>query len=561
MDVFPIRQGQFVLRFRIVCLLLCSPQLAPDQQAFAQSPLEQANPLVAGQGLPTSSTLPSARAPQVEVSAPSMDQAIASEEGHFAGAIRIVGARQIPVSAFSGAIEPFVGQRLRKDDLARLSRAVADAARKRGYVFATAWVPKQVLSMGILTVRLDEGDVSRIQINGPDNRQVRKILAVLKGHAPLGEELERQLLLVANVPGVVLNKVRFERQGGKGVLVADVTQDRVKAYASVDNLGSDTVGPVRAILSVDLNSLLLGGDVLTVQGVATAAQPGELSYGAVRYAMPLGARGTTLALHGSGGVTKPGGALKGSGVSGRSAEAGIEISQAIVRNRKLNVSVFADFSILAVQQNLSGLRFRDDRVTTLALGLLADTALLGGRLRETVTVVRGLGLFGATGFGDPLASRDDASGRFTFMNAYIEWTGTVIGPVSLKVAGTGQIASGPLLSVNEMGLGGSRFGRAYGYSERTGDEGVAGNVEARTDFKKPIPWVDWLQLYAFADGGVVRNFNNGFGGGELYSGGAGFRARVGKVNLGVESAFPINADRFDSGNRSARFNFQVSAGF
>ena len=538
------------------CALLVSAQ-----EASAQTSLEQASPVVAGQGLPTPSTLQATRAPRVEVSAAPVELIGLASEGHFVGAIRITGARQLPVNAFSSAIEPFVGQRLGQDDLARLSRAIADIARKRGFVFATAWVPQQSLSLGILTVRLDEGEVSRVKINGPDNHQVRKTLEVLKGHAPSGDELERQLLLVADVPGIVLQKVRFEREGEKGVLVADVSKDRIKVYASVDNLGSETVGPVRAILSVDMANLLLDGDVLTVQGVATAVQPGELSYGAVRYAIPIGARGTTLAIHGSGGVTKPGGALIGSGVRGRSGEAGIGLSKAIIRNRKFNASVSGDFSVLAVQQSAGEFRFRDDRVTTLSLGFAADTALLGGRLSENVNVVRGLSLFGATRFGDPRATRDDASGRFTSLNAYVDWTGTITGPLSLKVSGTGQIASGPLLSVNEMGLGGSRFGRAYGYSERTGDEGVAGSVEARADFKKPVRFVDWLQLYAFADGGVVRNFDDGFGGGELYSGGAGLRARMGKVNLGLESAFPINADRFDSGNRSARFNFQVSAGF
>jgi hemolysin activation/secretion protein len=198
---------------------------------------------------------------------------------------------------------------------------------------------------------------------------------------------------------------------------------------------------------------------------------------------------------------------------------------------------------------------------TVALSLSGDAALFGGRLRENISVTHGLGIFGATLPGDPLASRDDADGRFVLANAYIDWTGALAGPLSLKLAGTAQIASGPLLSVSEMGLGGNRFGRAYGYSERSGDEGIAGSAELRTDFNKPFALVDWVQLYTFADGGAVRNLGNGLGGGTLYSGGAGVRLRAGKVNLGVESAFPLNAVRFDSGDRDPRFNMQLSLGF
>ncbi len=41
------------------------------------------------------------------------------------------------------------------------------------------------------------------------------------------------------------------------------------------------------------------------------------------------------------------------------------------------------------------------------------------------------------------------------------------------------------------------------------------------------------------------------------SGGGGIRADIGKLNLEVETAVPLNRDRFESGDRSPQVNVQV----
>ncbi len=549
------------MRVAAALLLVSGGSLAACQAARAQTPLDQANPQAITRELPNASRPIHAPRPVVDAPIASAIGADAGEASKFVGAIRIEGARETQVSLYSKAIEPFVGQRLSNADLAKLSRAVADVARQQGLVFATAWIPPQALELGILTVRIDEGEVSSVRVVGVHNRQLERILGKMKGHATRGDELERQLLLVSDIPGVVVQRVRFQREDKAGVLLVDAVEDRISSLASVDTLGSQTVGPVRATLSVDMAALLFEGDVLTIQGVATPVQPGELYYGYARYAIPLGARGTVVAVRAGAGFTEPGGILTGSGVKGQSREFGMDISQPMLRSRDANVMLAAGFNLLTVRQTYQGTLFRRDRVASLSATLSADTALFGGRLRESVSLVRGLGGFGTSQAGDFYASRDDADGRFTLMTGFVDWTGPVFRGVSLRLAGGGQIASGPLLAVSEMGLGGSRFGRAYGYSERSGDEGVAGSVELRADLKKVTSWLGWMQPYMFADGGVVRNIRDGFGSGELYSAGGGLRAIMGKVNMGVESAFPLNADRFDSHDRSAKFNVQVSIGF
>ena len=52
---------------------------------------------------------------------------------------------------------------------------------------------------------------------------------------------------------------------------------------------------------------------------------------------------------------------------------------------------------------------------------------------------------------------------------------------SLKIAGAGQTASGPLFLSQQFYLGGAAFGRGYGAAEISGDNGMAGSLELRFD--------------------------------------------------------------------------------
>jgi len=182
---------------------------------------------------------------------------------------------------------------------------------------------------------------------------------------------------------------------------------------------------------------------------------------------------------------------------------------------------------------------------------------LGGRLWAGAGVVQGLGLAGTIVAGDPLASRFDGSARFTKAFCWANCTGGLGGGVSLRLASNGQLASRPLLSAQEIGLGGAYFGRGYDFNERFGDNGIVGLAELRRRFDEPVKGVSWLQLYGFIDGGYVADLGGSFGEGALGSAGAGLRAMIGQTEIGIETAFPLGAVRYESGDRSPRINLFV----
>jgi len=128
----------------------------------------------------------------------------------------------------------------------------------------------------------------------------------------------------------------------------------------------------------------------------------------------------------------------------------------------------------------------------------------------------------------------------------------------MRLAGVAQFTTDPLLLTQQITLGGPAFGRAYTSSERTGDEGVMGSVELRSDFSQLGHHIDWVQPYVFFDGGKVRSIGDTLADGALYSSGGGVRTRIGKSSINLETAFPLNAQRLETGNKTPRFNMQLS---
>lgn len=477
------------------------------------------------------------------------------------GAVNVNSGPEIPAEVLARSYEKFIGQEANEDLLRDLASAVSSAARNEGYIFASAQIPPQSVNMGVVEVLLESGAIDEIRIVGSENRKLRKILEKLKGPAALSHMVERQLLLAGDLPGITLLRSNYLRDGGIGVLVVTVREDKATGHIALDNFGPDTLGPIRTRLDIDLTGLLSDSDVLTTNVISSILQPEELTYIHARYAMTLGDGGTELGFAGAAGRTHSGGKLSDLGFRGRNRYASVFVSHALKRSNDVNLWLNAELAYLNVEQSQNGFLFQDDRIATAALNFAGNYDIGVGRIYGGVGVTQGLGILGASKSGDPLNSRADASGEFTKANFWINSILNMGDGIGMRLAGNAQIASRPLLSANEIAIGGPYFGKGYDFSERFGDEGVLGLAELRKEFNNVNDWLDWFQLYAFVDGGYVTNIGTGFGDGSLLSAGGGLRSQIGPFDIGVELAAPIGNDRFESGDRSPKFNLQIGLRF
>ena len=487
--------------------------------------------------------------PRLETTAPA---AIELEQAVVVGAIRVEGATVTPPAAFAPIIDAYVGRTLSSADLKALVSEIAAVTRARGYGLATAWIPPQKITNGIIRVTLDEGRIDEVRVQGSASAAAKRVLAVLATGEPVRTALlERQLLLAGDLDGVQLGKARLQRIDGRRMLIVAADRDRVRVRATLDNWGSDEIGPVRARWSADINGLLAHDDRLTIGASLTPLQSREFQLVNATYAKGIGTSGAEAHVSGYHARTQAGGSLKGLDIDGRSSYAEVGVSQPLLRTRAASLWAYLDFGILDARQSRRDVTFRDDRITALSASLYGTAAIASGRLRARLSYKQGLKLFNATTGGDPLASRRDGSAIFSKLEFWTGYERQLGGSFSLALQAEGQLASRPLLSSEEMGLGGRYFLRGYDYLERSGDDGVAGAAELRWNVRLPNDTA--AQIYAFVDAGEVDNHRQGFGSGSLASAGGGVRVRFDRIEAGLEVGVPLR-----DGPRTKDYNPRIS---
>ncbi len=479
------------------------------------------------------------------------------------GAIVIDGLTVIDRSAFASTIEAFAGRPLERAELVQLTDAIAARLRSEGYILATAWIPEQTLVGGMLRIRVDEGQIDALRIEGSENPAIRQQLERLVNGAPVTlAALQREVLLADDLPGVSIRGTRFERDGPRRVLVVDARTTDASGSMLVATDGTKPLGPIRARIDVDGNGLFSPWDRVDLSFSATPLNPGELAFFNARYSVVVNDAGTNIATFLSWSRTEPGAYLADRELIGVAWQGGISLSHPLIRSQSRSLWLEASTELQDLRQNSFGTLARMDRIALARLGFYGYGPLGGGTLQGRATVSQGLDIMGATGRGDPLASRFDSRPDFTTISWWLNWRRGIAPRVSLSLATTGQLSTDPLLIGESFALGGTNFLRGYDFAQRVGDQGAAGLAELRYDWPKALGAVRNMQIYAFADGGTVSNLQAGMGGGTLSSSGAGLRTDItDALDLDLEVAVPLTEDRYDTGDNTPRLNLRVSQSF
>lgn len=529
-------------------------------QAAAQRVLDRVDPTRVEDSAPVRPAPTSAPA----VVAPAAPRAAKRGEAPVTvGAIVLQGLERLRPADFADISETYLGRTLSPPALAGLADAVAERARARGYVFASAAIPPQTLVAGVLRVCVDEGRIDEVRLRGTDHRALRAALAPLVGVGPVTmAQVERRLLIAGDLDGSWIGRSQLVREGSSNVLLVDVGTDRISAYVGLSNDGSRPIGPVQADATVRIARLLADDDALTLTGLITPFQPGEFAYGRLRYAKRATPNGLELSATGSYSTTKPGAYLKGRGIEGSSWSAGIAALQPLLRRRAASLWADVSFTVRDVRQDRYDVRVRRDRLSVVRAGLYGVSAVLGGSLRASAAVNQGVVAFDHTRHGDPLASRADADGTFTSLSFAANWSGKLYERLGARAAVATQIAFEPLLVSEEVGLGGGNFLRAYDYSERSGDRGTMGTAEINYAIADKVGPLANPIVYVFVDGGRVTNLDRGFGGGTLFSTGIGARVQVGRrTTADAALAIPLSGRRYDTGDASTMIAFRLARSF
>ena len=479
------------------------------------------------------------------------------------GAIVVEGLVALSPQDFADIVQDYSARTLGAGEMSALSDRIAARARERGFIFANAVISPQSLSSGVLRVSLDEGVIDEIRIEGDADPAILSQLEPLRDGRPVTlARLERHILLADDISGIRLRSPRYEREGERGVLIVEARRDRFSGRAELANDGSQPIGPLRARIDFDANGLISPFDEIDFTYSTVPTEPGELQYLAGRYSVVVSPQGTEVSFGASYSATHPGAYLADRDIFGKSARVSGRLRHPLRRSRGFSIWVDGELEFRDLRQDRFGALARHDRIPVARLGFYSRALMLDGAIRGGLTLSQGLDILDATQQGDPLASREDASPDFTVLSGWFAWERALASSLELALAGRGQLSSTPLLITEDIGLGGNSFLRGYDFSERSGDNGIMGSAELRYDWRNPLGMLRRAELYAFADGGVVGNLEDGRGSGSLASSGGGIRTDLTRnLDLDLELAFPLTGPRYDTDDKSPRFNVAVTQSF
>ncbi len=163
--------------------------------------------------------------------------------------------------------------------------------RERGFILAKAYIPKQHVRDGVVTITLMLGQLGEVEVKNNkrySEKLIKRVFNDSLAKPVTNDVVEENLYLLNDLPGLSVGGY-FEAgsQVGDTKLNVNVNSEkRQEANFRIDNHGSDESGEYRAYSDFYLNNPLGIGDQLQL-GVLASFNPENSLYGSMRYSLPI----------------------------------------------------------------------------------------------------------------------------------------------------------------------------------------------------------------------------------------------------------------------------------
>lgn len=484
----------------IVAALLATGQNAYAQQPPAAGQLQQIPPAL----------VPQRPAPDIRIERPEAPMDAVAEGARIrVDTLRVTGATLFTEAELVAATGFTPGRNLTLPELRNAAAQITRFYNSRGYVLAQAYLPAQDVVDGAVTIAVVEGRYGAIDLRNqagvPDALAGGLLSGLNRGDPVAIAPLERRLLLLSDIPGVVVHSTLSPgAEVGSSDLTVDLTRaPRISGSLEADNAGNRYTGAYRFGGSINLHNPTGLGDLLSLRLLASTE---GLAYGRAAWQAPLGAATVGVAYtHMQYDLGREFSALDAGGTADIFS---VFASYPLIRSRTANLNALAslDAKFLSDEIGLVS-QVSDKEIRALTVGLRGDSrdgfgggGWNAGSLSWTS---------GELDIESPLERAADATsarsqGGFNKLQYAVSRLQTVSGPLSVYGSLRGQVATDNLDSSEKMELGGAYAVRAYPEGEAYGDEGYVATLEARLALDQWTPSLPGrFQLIGFVDTGEV----------------------------------------------------------
>ncbi|NQY44138.1 MAG: ShlB/FhaC/HecB family hemolysin secretion/activation protein, partial [Legionellales bacterium] len=429
--------------------------------------------------------------------------------------IKVVGSELIDKEELEEIYKSSLNKKITVSTLQSIVNEITVLYRNKGYVLSQAFLPPQEIDKGIVTVRVVEGYIFNVKIEGECNKFTEWLLEKygenVQAEKPLHiDTLERYALLANEIPGVKVRTVLKASKNMQGATDLVFVVDR--AYTSqsllIDNRGTELLGPVRMILSFQFNELMPGGK--TGFRVLRTKDFKEVRYYEIFHQQQVNPYGLAWNIEYS--DTKSAPDLTELGITGVNSRGdslrfNTGLSYPLIRTRDQNLKFLFNFRATESANRLNEVITFKDVIRAIQLSTVYDVADPYGANVVSLRMDQGLNMLGASNSKPSRAGFKKTFNKIA--GAYTRFQ-TLYGPFGLLLSTSAQYSFDQLPSIEEFGVGGSIFGLAYDSSEITGDHGIAwkGELQMIIPLKRTEIFITPPTIFAYIDGGKVWNINN-----------------------------------------------------
>jgi hemolysin activation/secretion protein len=428
----------------------------------------------------------------------------------------IVGSTVFSQEELAQVLAEFTKKPISLAEIFQARSKITDLYVKKGYITSGAYIPPQTIKSGVVKIQIVEGKLEDIQVTGTrrlNPNYVRSRLAIATG-APLNREKLLEALQLLQLNPLIQNLSAELSAGSRpGVSVLQVEVREAKSFSSqivLDNGRSPSVGSFRRRLQVNQANLLGFGDGFNF---ALTNTDGSNAFD-VGYTLPLNARNGTLSFNfgttSSNVIEEPFNILD---IESSSRYYEITYRQPIIQTPTQEFAV----GLTASRRESEASYIEGARLPFPSLGADAEGKTRISALRffqewtsrnsREVIALRSQFNLGIDVL-NPTINQEAPDSQFFAWQGQAQWARLLAPETLLLIRANTQLASRPLLPLEQLGLGGIDSIRGYRQDFLLTDNGAFASAEVQVPILRLPKMNSLLQIIPFADFGVGWNSSN-----------------------------------------------------
>lgn len=422
--------------------------------------------------------------------------------------ILVTGSTIFSEDELAAFTAPYENRTLTAEDLEALRVALTLEYVKRGYITSGVILPDQSVVDGTIRFEAVEGQLAEVEVEGqkwfrPAYFQGR--VARAAGHPVNINGIQEELQILLRDPRIERLNAELKpgiQPGESAVSLHVAERNPWKAWLEFNNFGSPSVGAEQGLVTLAHQNVTGNGDILSLQyGVSAGANP-QLDF---QYSIPISVYDTLLTLRyrrNNAAVIEA--TFKPLDIKTESEAYSIRLRQPVYRrlDHELALSLVADHVrektfLLGEPFSFSpGANNGESIVTALRFG--QEWVL---RSADQVLTAESRLSLGVAALGATIHESNLPDSNFFSWLGQLQWARRLppLWDLELLTRTAVQLSKKPLLSSEQIGVGGRYSVRGYRENQMVRDSAWLGSVEARLPLVSGKPWADLLQVAAFAD--------------------------------------------------------------